>query len=255
MRTKEWALIWTIARAAMAVVTIAAIIAQLTASTTTALELGRDVVTTWANFFSFFTILSNAVSSIVLLWAAVWYLSRGRSAADEPFALATALACVSSYMIITGVVYNTLLRGIDLPQGSEPIPWSNEVLHLIGPIFLLLDVFLGPLRRRLPWRTLWVIVAFPVLWAVYTMIRGPLVTNPTTGDPYWYPYPFLNPNNPDLWPAPGYGGVAVWIAIISVAFLAVGAFVVWVGRRRGASPDEEQAAQVEETMREHPGAG
>lgn len=255
MRTTAWAMVWTIARAAMAIVTIAAIIAQLAASTTTALELGRDVVTTWANFFSFFTILSNTISSVVLLWAAIWFLSRSRGAADEPFGLALALACVSTYMIITGIVYNTLLRGIELPQGSEPIPWSNEVLHLIGPIFLLLDVFVGPLRRRLAWRALWAIVAFPVVWVAYTLLRGPLVTNPATGDPFWYPYPFLNPNNSDLWPVQGYAGVAVWIALIAVAFLAVGTFVVWIGRRRGVSAADEQKADIDETMRAHPGAG
>ena len=37
---------------------------------------------------------------------------------------------MTTYMIVTGLVYNILLRGIELPQGSEPIPWSNETLHV-----------------------------------------------------------------------------------------------------------------------------
>jgi hypothetical protein len=214
----------------MAAVTVAAISAQLTRSIGTAIELGRDVPTTVANFFSFFTILSNAAAAVVLAWIALWYLLKGRRTDAEPHGLAVALACVSTYMIITGIVYNTLLRGIELPQGSEPIPWSNEVLHLIGPIFLLLDVFLGPLRRSLPWRSLWAVVAFPIVWVIYTMIRGPLVTNPVSSDPFWYPYPFLNPNNPGGWPS-----VVVYVIGIAAAIVAVGAFVVWWGRRRGAS--------------------
>lgn len=238
MRTAAWATTWSVLRFAMAAVIVAAIVAQLAKTVATATELERDVVTTIVNFFSFFTILSNATTALVLLWAALWFWTRGRRAAAEPAVLATALACASTYMIITGIVYNTLLRDIVLPQGSEPIPWSNEVLHLAAPLFLLIDVFVGPLRRALPWRALWAIVAFPILWVLYTMIRGPLTTNPVTGAAYWYPYPFLNPNNPDLLPLTGYPGVLVYVLGIAAAILAVGSFVVWWGRRAGSRPDE-----------------
>lgn len=228
MQTKAWALTWSVMRLAMAALIIAAIAAQLTASLTTAAELGRDVGVTLANFFSFFTILSNTLTAVVLVWAGFWFFARGRHAEAEPPALALSLACVTTYMIITGIVYNSLLRGIELPQGSEPIPWSNEVLHLIGPLFLLADLFVGPLRRALPWRAVWGVVAFPILWVVYTMLRGPLVTNPVSGDPFWYPYPFLNPNTD------GWASVIFWIVAIAVAFLVVATLVVWWGRRVGA---------------------
>ncbi len=216
-------------RLVMAALIIAAIVAQLSASVGTAAELGRDVATTVANFFSFFTILSNSLAAVVLAWAGLWHFTRGRGAHVEPPALAMALACVTTYMIITGVVYNWLLRSIELPQGSAPIPWSNELLHLIGPLFLLVDLFVGPRRRALPWRAVWGIIAFPILWVLYTLLRGPLVTNPVSRDPFWYPYPFLNPNNPGGWTE-----VAFWIVVISAAFLVVATLVVWWGRRVGA---------------------
>jgi len=227
----------------MAALIIAAIAAQLAKSVGTSIELGRDVATTIANFFSFFTILSNAVAAVVLLWAAVWFWTRGRDADTEPPGLAVALAAVSTYMIITGIVYNTLLRGIELPQGSEPVWWSNEVLHLIGPLFLLADVFVGPLRRALSWRSLWTIVAFPIVWVVYTMLRGPIVTNPVSGDPFWYPYPFLNPNNPGGWPS-----VIVYVIGIAVAILAVASFVVWWGRRTADRTVVESVPQTADTL-------
>lgn len=229
MQTKAWARTWSVMRLTMAALIVAAVVAQLTASLTTAADLGRDVGTTLVNFFSFFTILSNTLTSLVLAWAGVWFFARGRHAVAEPPALALALACVTTYMIITGLVYNSLLRGIELPQGSEPIPWSNEVLHLIGPLFLLADLFVGPMRRALPWRAIWGVVAFPILWVVYTMLRGPLVTNPVSGDPFWYPYPFLNPNNEGGW-----GAVIFWIVVIALTFLVVASLVVWWGRRVGA---------------------
>lgn len=240
-RSRTWATVWTVLRLAMAAAIVAAISAQLAKSIGTAAELGRDVITTIANFFSFFTILSNAAAAAVLVWAPLWYLARGRRAlAPEPPGLAVALASVSTYMIITGIVYNSLLRHIELPQGSAPIPWSNEVLHLVGPLFLLADVLVGPLRRALPWRSLWAVVAFPILWVGYTMLRGPLITNPVTGDPFWYPYPFLNPHNPGGW-----GSVILYVVGIAVAIIAVGTLVVWWGRRRGSATDEPPGLAAE----------
>lgn len=228
MRTKAWARTWSVMRLAMAAGILAAIIAQLSKSIGTAIELDRDVATTVANFFSFFTVLSNAASAVVLVWAAVWFFARGRHAEAEPPVLAVALASVTTYMIITGIFYNALLRDIELPQGSAPIPWSNEILHLIGPLFLLIDLFVGPLRRSLSWRAIWAIVAFPVVWIAYTMLRGPFVTSPVSGDPFWYPYPFLNPNGDGAW-----AGVLFWTVFIAATTVAVAALVVWWGRRVG----------------------
>ena len=61
------------------------------------------------------------------------------------------------------------------------------------------------------------------------MIRGSLVTNPTTGAAWWYPYPFLDPHAVN-----GYAGVVPYVLGIAVALSAFGAGVVYVGRRRGA---------------------
>lgn len=239
MRTSSsWARGWSIARGVMAVLIFAAIVAQLIDTTDSSLEMGRHLPTVWANFFSFFTILSNTLAAIVLAWAAAWSWTRGRLTSIEPVGLAVCLACVTTYMVITGIVYNTLLRGIQLLPGNEPVWWSNEVLHLVGPLFLLADLFFGPYRRALPWQSLWAIVAFPILWAIYTMIRGPFITNPSTGDSAWYPYPFLNPANFDN----GYVGVAMYIVGIAVAIIAVGSFVVWWGRRVGRRMPEAEAS-------------
>ncbi|WP_345801047.1 Pr6Pr family membrane protein [Microbacterium sp. AZCO] len=228
-RTPAWARTWALMRAAASLLILAAIVAQAVRTIGGAIDAGRDVATTIVNFFSFFTILSNVVSVVVLAWAAVWFWSRGRRvAAPEPRALATVLACATTNMLVTGVVYNTLLRGIALPQGTT-VPWSNEVLHVVGPIFLAADLFLAPRRRALPWRSIAEVLIFPIVWVVYTLVRGPLTTNPTTGAPFWYPYPFLDPNNFD----DGYGTVALYVAGIAIAISLFATLVVWVGRRRG----------------------
>jgi hypothetical protein len=227
MRSPAFATTWSVARLVMGLVIVAAVVTQLAKSVTTTVELGRDLATTIANFFSFFTILSNLIAATVLLWAAIALWRRGSGAVTDSAPLATALACASTYMIITGIVYNALLRQIVLEQGSLPVPWSNEVLHLIGPLFLLVDVLIGPARRALRWRAVGIVLVFPLAWSAYTLIRGSLVTSPVTGDPWWYPYPFLNPHGPGGWPS-----VIAYVIGISLAFVAVGAFVVWMGRRR-----------------------
>ena len=227
LRSPLWSLVWSLLRLVMAAAITAAIVAQLVRSVTSAIEAGRDVVTIIANFFSFFTILSNAASAVILATAAIWYLSQGRRAKVEPRWLAFLLAAVTTYMVVTGIVYNTLLRGIALEPGSV-VAWSNEVLHLVGPLFLLADLFVGPFRRALPWRTILGIVIFPLLWVAYTLLRAQFIVNPGTGDPYWYPYPFLNPNNPGGW-----GSVIVYVIVIAVAIIAVALLVVWIGRLRG----------------------
>lgn len=223
---------WPYVRLAAAALGLAAIVAQLARSIENALaattEWGQHLPTVAANFLSFFTILSNLLAAIVLIIAAVWAL-RHRGDGPEPTWLAVLLVCVSTYMIVTGIVYNTLLRGVELPQGVT-VPWSNEVLHVVFPLFLLIDVLVAPRRRVLGWRTVAVTAIFPLVWAVYTMIRANLITAPSTGNAWWYPYPFLDPR---LVPG-GYLGVAGYIVGIAAAIIGVGCFAVWVGRKRGA---------------------
>ncbi|PTT22179.1 hypothetical protein DBR36_02665 [Microbacterium sp. HMWF026] len=208
---------------------VVAVVAQFVSSASGAAAAGRDVATTVANFFSFFTILSNVSAAVVLLLLAMRYLRRRRSLRDsaevDPPALAAALAYVSTYMIVTGVVYNLLLRG--LPLQPETVGWSNEILHVWGPLFLLLDVLFGAGRRRLPWTAALGAAVFPIAWIVYTLLRAPLITNPTTGAPYWYPYPFLDPNTG------GWSSVVVYIVVIAVGIVALAFGIVAIGRARG----------------------
>lgn len=223
-------LIWGLVRLALAAVTIAAIVAQLLASLTYATEHDQHVPTVVANFFSFFTVLSNLIGVVALLIGGIWLLVRGGRVWHEPRVVSLLLLSASTFMITTGVVYNVLLRGIPLPQGTT-VPWSNEVLHLIGPIVFLLDVLLRVARRPQPARWAGIVVIFPIVWVIYTMGRGEFITSPATGQPWWYPYPFLNPY---IQPQ-GYLGVTMWVIIISVVIiaLAMGAAAWSRWRRRG----------------------
>ena len=186
------------------------------------------------NFFSFFTIDSNVLSVVVFLIGAVLLI---KSADVDPLWFAVGRASVTAFMATTGIVYNTLLRGVEVSEGAT-LPWSNEILHVVGPILLVVDWLFAPGRRRLEWQHVGIIVIFPIVWAVYTMIRGPFVDDPTqaTLNPEytvgWWPYPFLNPN---LAPE-GYVSVAFYVVLIAAVIGGVGALVIWVSRRRERWP-------------------
>lgn len=223
--------VWPALRLLVAALGLAAILRQLTLTIANAFAAGTSwgghVPTVVVNFFSYFTILSNLSAAIILVIAGIRALRTRRDGGPDPAWLATALVCVSTYMIVTGVVYNLLLRSIPIAGLSDV--WTNETLHLVVPLFLLADVLLAPRRRALPWSTLAVAAAFPIVWALYTMLRANLVVAPLTGEPWWYPYPFLDPH---LVPG-GYLGVAGYVLGIAVLVVAVAAGVTWVGRRRG----------------------
>jgi len=216
--------VFIVLRIAVPLAIIAAIVGQLMVSYEFWTSKGVEHISiNFTNFFSFFTVESNLASAIFLPIGA-WFLIANRDSDPQWFLVVR--ACLTTYMVTTGIVYNLLLRGIELPQGST-LGWSNEILHVVAPIYLLLDWLFAPGRRALPYKTVWIVVIFPIVWALYTLIRGPLTIDEIFGQSYWYPYPFLNPN---LAPT-GYASVAFYVALISVLIAAVGFGVVWVSRR------------------------
>jgi hypothetical protein len=151
-----------------------------------------------SNFLSYFTIESNIIAFTTLAIAGT-HAWRGTS----PRWLELLRGAATVYMTITGIVYNLLLSNIDV---NTPIPWVNVVLHYTIPTIMVIDWLVDLPKTRIPLRTSLIWLGFPLLYLVYSLIRGPIVD--------WYPYPFLDPR------PSGYGSVAVMSLVI-----AVGAFI------------------------------
>lgn len=167
------------------------------------------------NFFSYFTILSNCSTTVVLLVGGVLGMT-GRAGLPD-----LVRGAVTLYMAITGVVFAVALAHY---EALGTIPWVDDVVHRLMPVVIFIDWLAVPPRRPVRWaQALWWLV-FPLLYLPYTLIRGPVVD--------WYPYPFLDPR------AKGYEHVVVSSLLVTLAFLAVGALLVWSGnlfcRRRSA---------------------
>ena len=211
----------------------AAIIVAIVRQFANSLSMVPDPALFIVNFFSFFTILSNALAAITLLIGA-WFSLRS---AAEPDWYTYVRAAIVTYMTTTLVVYNLLLREISLDQATT-VPWSNEILHVWAPLYLLLDWIFAPGRGRVPWSRFWWIAAFPIAWVVYTMIRGAVVG--------WYPYPFLDPA---IEPGVGYDGVTVYVIAIASFILLVGSAIVGLSQvgwpyRSVGEPVGDEAARV-----------
>lgn len=221
--------LWGIARLIAAAAIVAAIAGQLHKSIDFWHDAGiADVSSNVVSFFSFFTIDSNSASALVLV--AVGLLALWRR--EEDPLLYGVRAAVTTYMVVTGIVYNLLLRNIELPQGMTLV-WSNEILHLAAPLFLVADWLFGPGRRPLTRRAAWWTLAFPACWIAYTLLRGPHVDDGVLHRSYWYPYPFLNPHTS----AGGYWSVAAYCVVIAVVVAVVALEIVRLSRRR--SPIQE----------------
>ncbi|MEO7118316.1 MAG: Pr6Pr family membrane protein [Candidatus Limnocylindrales bacterium] len=196
--TKQRALM--VYRVGFALLALAAIVVQL-------LDLSGKGTLDPLNYFSYFTIQTNLIGIAVLLLAA-----SGRW--DGSHKLDLARGAATTYLAITLVVFAILLSGTDV---DTAIPWVDTVLHKIFPIAIMLDWLLDPPLGRITARQAIAWLTYPILWLVYSLIRGGL-----TGR---YPYPFLDPANG------GYGKVAITCVAIFVFGSIVIAVVAWVGNR------------------------
>lgn len=133
-------------------------------------------------YFSYFTIQTSLINIAVLILAGIHGFQSPRDSRNW----SAIRAHIVAYGVITGIVYNVLLRDIPVAAGSPVLPqWPNEITHVWIPLYLMLDWLLNPHRSRLTWKASAVGVLFPLAWLTGSLLRGYL-----TG---WYPYSFMNP--------------------------------------------------------------
>jgi hypothetical protein len=179
--------------------------AALVAIVSTFIDTASRVAINPFNFFGYFTMQSNIIITVVLLLAAYAAFARNERLATS---LVLARACATTYIVIVGIVYNTLLVGL---PGGISLEWANRVLHVALPAYAALDWILFGDRIAVPWRRLWIVVIFPIVWIAVVLVRGA-----TDG---WVPYPFLDRSH-------GYGVVALYCVGIAVATVVV-AVGIW----------------------------
>ncbi len=165
------------------------------------------------NYFSFFTIQSNLLAAAVLIWSVT-----GDQDRRDPATVDLVRGAATLYLCITGLVVVLLLSGRQ-EELAVPLKWVDAVVHQVMPIVLLADWLIVPPTTRIPFRRALVWLVYPLVYAAYSLIRGPLVD--------WYPYPFLNPNH-----VGGYGVVALSCVGIAGGTFFLTWLVIVLGNRR-----------------------
>lgn len=170
------------------------------------------------DYFGYFTNQTSLIAALVLIASGV-LAALGR---PVPAWLAVLRGVVTAYLIVVGVIYNVLVPG----TGSAP-PWVSALLHVVFPVLVALDwLFLGD-RARLPWRRLWVLLPYPLIWLVVVLVRGA-----TDG---WVPYGFLLPER-------GLGSLVLHILGLLATVLLAGVLVWTASRSRGAGRGQSASA-------------
>jgi hypothetical protein len=166
---------------------------------------------TAGNFFSYFTVLSNILLTVCFVALAL----RPTLARHVRFLTLRGTATVA--IVMTGLVYAVLLA----PASADvdvSLRWVDFVIHTLAPIVGLADWLVDrpPGRIALATSASWLV--FPVVWLVYTMIRGAV-----TG---WYPYPFLDPDRESV------GSIVATCLVITAVFVVLAAGLSWWAGRR-----------------------
>jgi len=137
-------------------------------------SLGELVI----RYFSYFTIQTNilvAVCFTSLLLAAGRPMGRF-------FSRQQTLSAITVYIVIVGLIYNTILRFLWQPEGLQKI--VDELLHSVIPLAVLVYWFLYVAKDTLRWKNVLWWLLYPFAYIIYVLIRGSV-----SG---FYPYPFIN---------------------------------------------------------------
>ena len=165
----------------------------------------------WLPFYTFHT----------NLFVAFWYILSGAFPGKEKpaFWLHTSLkAAITSYITITGLVYNTLLIPVERAFRGY-IPFASIVTHIFVPLIMILDYLLSPVVDKPDWRRLWLWMSYPLLYAAGIVIGGSISGK--------YPYPFIDPQQVRSIPQ-----LIINYAALMLFHLGLAALYLAIGRRK-----------------------
>ena len=161
------------------------------------------------NVFAYFTIQSNLLLGGTALVLALQPGRRGGVLFNT--LRLNGVLCIA----VTGIVAHAVLAGLVDLHGWAAV--ADFLLHTAAPIVGVLGWLLFGPRGLVDWRVVGWSIVFPLLWLVFTLVRGAFVG--------FYPYPFVNVDEH------GYGRVLLNCLLVAVLFLALAAGATTLDRR------------------------
>lgn len=153
--------------------------------------LGREI-----DHFSYFTVWSNLLAAVIMTMLAI--NPRRTGTIFRVLWLDSLLM-----MIVTGLIFNLLLNS-GKHEGWDY--WSNSIVHVWGPILMVLVFILCGPRRWIRSGMIFAALILPILWLAYSLIRGSVIGA--------YPYGFLDVNANGMPSVLGFVAQMVILAII-----------------------------------------
>ena len=172
------------------------------------------------DFYVHFTNISNFLCIGVMLTALIQTVKKKEDSYVTAVPMLKFIGMLG--ILLTFLVFNIMLAGA---EGRDPqANWriGSLTFHVVLPILYIADWFLFYERKKCKWYYPVASIGFPLAYVIFLLIQATIlrfdssILIPTTTTPLIYPYFFVNLDTQ------GVPGVLMWIAILSVAFVAVG---------------------------------
>ncbi len=194
------------------------------------------------DFYVYFTNISNFLCLGVMIAALVQTAKRKE---DGYVTAAPLLKFVGMLgILLTFLVFNFMLAGA---AGRDPqLNWRIGSLsfHVVLPVMYIADWFLFYERKKCKWYYPLVSAGFPLAYAIFLLIHAAIlrfdssILTPTGTGILIYPYFFVNLDTQ------GVPGVLMWVAILAVAFVALGFAFLGIDRLGKKSREEASVHTV-----------
>ena len=172
------------------------------------------------DFYVYFTNISNFLCFGVMIAGLIQTVKKKE---DSYVSAAPLLKFIGMLgILLTFLVFNIMLAGA---EGRDPqLNWriGSILFHVILPILYIADWFIFYERKNCKWYYPLASTGFPLAYAVFLLIQAVILNfdssihTPGTTNSLIYPYFFVNLETQ------GISGVLMWIAILAIAFIAVG---------------------------------
>ncbi|RBQ05767.1 Pr6Pr family membrane protein [Pedobacter miscanthi] len=140
--------------------------------------LAGNYIETIKIFLSYFTVTTNII--VAVCFSCLSFVKRNDK--GNFFTKASTLTAIAVYIIVVGLIYNVMLRGIVSPRGWARA--ADELLHVVNPLIFLLFWIFFVKKSTLRYKQAINWLIYPLLYVVFIVIRGYLINK--------YPYPFID---------------------------------------------------------------
>jgi hypothetical protein len=172
------------------------------------------------DFYVYFTNISNFLCLGVMIAALIQTAKKKEDSYVSACPMIKFIGILG--ILLTFLVFNFMLAGA---AGRDPqLNWriGSLTFHVILPLMYIAHWFLFYERKKCKWYYPLVSMGFPLSYAIFLLIHAAIlrfdssILTPTGQGILIYPYFFVNIETQTV------PGVLMWIAILSVAFVAIG---------------------------------